>query len=169
MSQSNKQNWFEYASDEVFPDDLMESIRCLSEDNETKSHLVEVLIRNKFNEEFGINLVHFSDCEYADLIDENMNIYIRVDADCKDFEKWIEKTDSCFESNMVCIYIGFTGLNGGSIHEERSYELRNESNLIVIDPGVLDNLTMDLIRLKIHQWCHKDVKLSKFYEKASSE
>ena len=169
MSQSNKQDWFEYASDYVLPGDLIEYIYELSIDNKTKSQLLEFLIRDKFNEEFGINLIHSSDCEYADLVDENMNIYIRVDADCKDYEKWVEKTDSCFETNMVCIYIGFIGLIGGSIHEERSYELRNDSNLIVIDPGVLNNHIMDLIRLKIYRWCDKKVKLSKFYEKASSE
>ena len=167
MSQSNKQDWFEYASKKVFPTDLMNTIRCLSEDNETKSHLAEVIIRNKFNKEFGINLVHSSDCEYADLVDENMNIYIRVDAERKDYKEWVEKTDSCFETNMVCIYIGFTSLIGGSIHEE--YELKSDSNLIVIDPYYLDNHTMDLIRIKIHRWCDKDVKLSKFYEKTSSE
>lgn len=70
MSQSNKQDWFEYASKELFSMDLMESIRCLNNDNGTKSHLVEVLIRNKFNKELGINLVHTHDCGYADLVDK---------------------------------------------------------------------------------------------------
>ena len=70
MSQSNKQNWFKYASEELFSKDLMDSIRWLDNDNETKSHLIEVLIRNKFNKELGINLVHVHDCEYADLVDK---------------------------------------------------------------------------------------------------
>ena len=169
MSQSNKQDWLEYASDDVLPGDLMEYIYELEVDNKTKSQLLEFLIRDKFNKELGINLVHSSDYEYADLVDENMNIYIRVDADCENYKEWVEKTDSYLESNMVCIYIGFTGLHGGSIPEERPHESSNDCNLIVIDPGVLNNHIMDLIRLKIYRWCDKKVKLSKFYEKASSE
>lgn len=171
MSQSNKQGWFEYASKDLFSRDLIESIRCLNDDNETKSHLIEVLIRDKFNKELGINLVYTDDCEYADLIDENANIYIRVDAECKNYKEWARATDKYFETHVVCIYVGFVGLEGTSIHDEISYDydLRNGSNLFVIDPTHSNNLTMDLIRLKIHQWCDKKVRLSKFNEKASSE
>ena len=147
----------------------MESIRCLNDDNETKSHPIEVLIRDKFNEEIGINLVYTNDCEYADLVDENANIYICVDTECKNFKEWAVAMDKYFETYMVCIYVGFVGLEGTSIHDEISYDLRNESNLFVIDPTYLNNITMDLIRLKIQQWCGQKVKLSKFNEKASSE
>lgn len=168
MSQSNKQDWFEYASKELFSMDLMESIRCLNNDNGTKSHLVEVLIRNKFNKELGINLVHTHDCGYADLVDKKRNIFIRVDAECENYKEWAADVNKYLDTYMVCIYVGFTGFVPLP-NDERAYNLRNESNLFVIDPTHLNNLTMDLIRLKIHRWCEGKVKLSKFNEKASSE
>lgn len=147
----------------------MDSIRCLNDDNETKSHLVEVLIRDKFNEELGINLVYAHDCEYADLVDENANIYIRVDAECENYKKWAMATDKYFETHRVCIYVGFVGIEGTSINDEIRCDLMSDSNLFVIDPTYLNNLTMDLIRHQIYIWCGQKVKLSKFNEKASSE
>lgn len=57
-------------------------------------------------------------------------------------------------------YIGFTG-SVPSSNDERAYNLKNQSNL--------NNLTMDLIRLKIHRWCVRNVKLSKFNEKSSEK
>lgn len=146
----------------------MDSIRWLDNDNETKSHLIEVLIRNKFNKELGINLVHVHDCEYADLVDKKRNIYIRVDADCENYKEWVVDVNGYLDTYMVCIYVGFTG-SVPSSNDERAYNLKNQSNLIVIDPTYLNNLTMDLIRLKIHRWCEGEVKPSKFNEKASDK
>ena len=97
------------------------------------------------------------------------NIYIRVDVECENYKEWAADVNKYLDTYMVCIYVGFVGLEGTSIHDEISYDLRNESNLFVIDPTHLNNLTMDLIRLKIHRWCEGKVKLSKFNEKASSE
>lgn len=125
------------------------------------------MVKEKFNDELGLKLDYENDCDYANLIDEDHHVYIQVDADCKNYKKWLDIISEHVEKEEVCLYVGFTGFSYNNHEDLNDFEFAYVSNIMVTDPLCLNNLTLDIIRVKIHQWCDKDVKISKFNQKLS--
>lgn len=166
MSQTD---WLKYAAKELFSTELMNEIHFLEINNDKKSELLMILIQDKFEKKLGIKFKRNEGSNVVELIDEKNHIYIVIDAECESYKKWQEAMFECYEKDSVHIYIGFMGYKNIYNESFHDFDLGNSSNLIVLDPIPLNNITLDLIRLKIQQWCGQKVKLSKFNEKASSE